>query len=54
MLKVLYALLLLLHVSEFGLGFKSSMRNVDGNCREEERKALINFKQAMTSTHIFI
>jgi len=42
--KVLYALLLLLHASGFGLGFESSIRNADGNCREEERKALINFK----------
>ncbi|XP_027923638.1 receptor-like protein EIX2 [Vigna unguiculata] len=42
-LTTLYALLLLLHASDFALGFISA----EAKCREKERQALLNFKQSL-------
>jgi len=43
LLTTLYTLLLLLHASDFALGFISA----DPKCREKERQALLNFKQIL-------
>jgi len=46
-LTTLYALLLSLHALGFALGFTRSTRGVDAKCMENERQALLNFKQSL-------